>query len=81
MLGHQGVEFSERIRRIRRFCLVGGSISLRVGLEVSKAHARPRLSFSLLPAAHDGELSAASPASVCLCAALLPGLDERELHL
>ena len=75
-LGHQGVEFSEGIRRIRRRGPVGGSVSLRVGFEVPKAHARPSLSLCLLPAGHDGELSATSPASVFLCAALLPGLDE-----
>jgi hypothetical protein len=47
MLSYQGVN-SDRIRsnfdRIR--CgLVGGSVSLGVGLEVSKAHARPSLSL------------------------------------
>ena len=33
-------ELLERIRRIRRGGLVGGSVSLRVGFEVSEVHAR-----------------------------------------
>jgi hypothetical protein len=35
MLSHQGVELFEKIRRIRRCGLSGGSESLGVGFEVS----------------------------------------------
>ena len=35
-------------RRIRRCGLVGGSMSLGVDFEVSKAHAKPRLSLSVI---------------------------------
>ena len=59
---HQGVELSERIRRIRRHgLLVGVSVSLWEGFGVSKAHSRPRLSFCLLPADQVVKLSATSP--------------------
>ena len=37
MLSHQGVELFDRIKRIRRCGLVGGSVSLGVSFEVSKA--------------------------------------------
>lgn len=40
-LSHQGVGFFEKIRRMRRCGPVGGSMSLRMGFEVSKAHVRP----------------------------------------
>ena len=46
MLSHWGVALFERIRRVRRRGLVGGSVSLRVNFDVSKAHARPRFSLS-----------------------------------
>jgi hypothetical protein len=36
------VALFERIRRIRRCGLVGGSVSLRVGFEVSEAQAKPK---------------------------------------
>ena len=45
MLSHQGVELFDG--RIGRYGLVGGSVSLVVGCEISKAHARPRLSLPL----------------------------------
>jgi hypothetical protein len=45
MLSHQGVALFERIRRIRRCGLVGGSVSL--GFEFFKAHARSRGCLSL----------------------------------
>jgi len=49
MLGHQGMELFERIIRIRRCGLVGGSVSLEVDFEVSEAHERPTSpSLSLL---------------------------------
>lgn len=41
MFTHQGVELLERIRRTRSYGLIGGSVALGVGFEVSKAHARP----------------------------------------
>ena len=40
MPSHQGEELFERIRRIRIHGLVGGSMALGVGFEVSKTHAR-----------------------------------------
>ena len=45
MLSHQGVALFEKIKRIRRCGLVGGSVSLGVGFEISKAHAKPRVSL------------------------------------
>jgi hypothetical protein len=47
MLSHQRVALFEKIRRIRRHSLVGGNVSLGVGFEVSKAHAKPRVSLPL----------------------------------
>jgi hypothetical protein len=41
MLSHQGVGLFERVRRNRRCGLVGGSVSLEVDPEFSKALARP----------------------------------------
>jgi hypothetical protein len=41
MFSHQGVALFERIRRIRRFELDGERVSVGVGFEVSKVHARP----------------------------------------
>jgi hypothetical protein len=35
-------QYLRRISRIRRCGLVGGGVSLGLGFEVSKAHARPR---------------------------------------
>ena len=46
MHGHQGVTLFERIKRIKRCGLIGGSVSLREGFEVSKDHAKPTVSFS-----------------------------------
>ena len=46
MLSHQGVALFEKSKRIRRYGLVGGSVSLGVGVEVSKAHAKLRISAS-----------------------------------
>jgi len=37
------------LRRIRRYGLVGGGVSLEVGFEISKAHTRPTLGSSLPP--------------------------------
>lgn len=48
MLSHHGVELFEKISRIRRYSLVGGSKSLEGGFEVPKAHARPSRSQLLL---------------------------------
>lgn len=39
MFIHQGVELFERIRRSRKCGLVGRNVPLRVGFEISKAHA------------------------------------------
>lgn len=39
MLGCQGVELT--MKMIGRYGLVGGGMPLRVGFEISKAHARP----------------------------------------
>jgi hypothetical protein len=71
MLSQQGVELFGGIRRIRRCVLVGVGVALlenmplRVGFEVSKAHARPSFSFCL-PRDQDVVLRA------CLHAAMLP---------
>jgi hypothetical protein len=43
MLGHSGAALFERIRRCG---LIGGSKSLGVNFEISKAHAKSRVSFS-----------------------------------
>ena len=47
MLSHQAVEQFDRIRRIWRSGLIGGSVSLGVGFEALKAHTRPCLSLLL----------------------------------
>ena len=47
MFSHQGVELFERVRKMRRHGLVGGSVSLGVGFEVSEALVKPSLSLSL----------------------------------
>ena len=57
MLINQGVELFERIRRIRRYGLVGGSVSLQVGFKVSKAHARPILCLLAIHINQDVTLS------------------------
>jgi hypothetical protein len=57
MLINQGVELFERIRRIRRYSLVGGSVSLQVGFKVSKAHARPILCLLAIHINQDVTLS------------------------
>ena len=62
MLSHQGVKLFDRIRRVRRHGLLGGSMSLGVGFELSKAHTGPGFFLSLLPANQDVKLSAVSPA-------------------
>lgn len=41
MLSHLGIELFERLRRIRRCGLLGGSVSLEFGFKHSKPHARP----------------------------------------
>ena len=46
MLSHQGVALFERIRRISRG-LIGGSVSLGVHVEVSKAQASPNVALPL----------------------------------
>jgi hypothetical protein len=48
MLSHQGLELFERIRRIKRWDLVGVSVSLGVGFENLKVHVRPSISFCCL---------------------------------
>lgn len=47
MLGPQGAPLNriKRIKRIRRGALVSRSLSLDVGSEVSKIHARPNVSL------------------------------------
>lgn len=47
MLNHQSMGLSDRIRRVRRCGLDVGGVSLGVGLEASKAQARPSLTRSL----------------------------------
>ena len=67
MLSHQGEELFDRIRKIKRCGCVGGSVSLGVGLKVSKAHAKPSVALST---GQDIVLSCCSSAS--LHAATLP---------
>lgn len=55
------------MRRVRRYDFVGGSVSLGVGFEVSKAQARPNDFLSLLPLNADGELSASMSACLLSC--------------
>lgn len=57
----------EKIRRIRKFALVGGSVFTRDELEASKAHIKPGVSLSALN--QDVVLSYCY--SVCLRAAML----------
>ena len=74
MLDLQGVELFDRIRRIRRCGLVGGSVSLGgrgVGFEVSEAYCQPRV-FLFQSMDHDIVLSYCS--SLCLPAAMLPAM-------
>lgn len=52
MLSHQGVAVFERIRRIRSFGLVGGSISLGVGLWVLRKPMTCRLTSFILSFSH-----------------------------
>jgi hypothetical protein len=47
MLSHQGVSLFERIEKIKSCGLVGRSVPLGTGFEVSKAHATPRVSLFL----------------------------------
>jgi hypothetical protein len=63
-------------RRIGRCGLVGRSISLGLGFEISKAQASPSMSLFLLPVDLDVKLSATYPATyhVYLHAAMLPPL-------
>ena len=63
MLSHQGVGPFERIRRIRRYGHVGGSVSLGVGSKLQKPTQGSVTPF--LPMDQSVELSATSPAS-CL---------------
>jgi hypothetical protein len=43
MLSDQRVALLERIKRIKRCGLADGTVSLGMGFEVSKAHAKPRI--------------------------------------
>jgi hypothetical protein len=67
MLSYQRVTLFERIRRIRRCDLVGRSVSLGVGFEVSKALTKPRVS---LP--EDQTVAFSYCSSTCLHATLSP---------
>lgn len=53
MLHHQGVELFDRIRKVRRSGLIGRSVSLVVGLEVSKAQPGSVSWPPALPASHN----------------------------
>jgi hypothetical protein len=46
MLGHWGVALFERLRKMKRFGLVGRSVSLGVGFEVSNVHVKSRVCLS-----------------------------------
>jgi hypothetical protein len=71
MLSHQGVALFERIRRIRRCGLVSRGLSLGVGSEVSKTHARPNVSLS---AYRSGCSSQVLLHHVCLHAAMFSAM-------
>jgi hypothetical protein len=62
MLSHQGVTLSVRIRT-ERCDLAGVNLSPEMGFEVSKVHARLRLS---LPADQDVALCSSSTTAACL---------------
>ena len=66
----RGIELFERIRMIKRCDLVGGSVSLGVGLEVSKASVKPIVSLPL-----DQDVALSYHLSVCLQAAMLPPMS------
>lgn len=68
MLSHQGVVLFKRIRRIRRYGLVGVSVSLGLYFLVSKAHARS----SPLSLPVDKDMTLIYCPSVCLHANMLP---------
>lgn len=57
MLSQQGMALFERCRKCGIVEVDGGNVSPRVGLEVSKAEARPSGSVFLLPVDLDIELS------------------------
>lgn len=63
MLSYHG----ERVRSNRRRDLVGGSVPLGMGFEISKAYARPRIS---LP--RDQGVTLSYCPSACLNATILP---------
>lgn len=63
LLGHQGVALFENIRMCG---LIGGSVSLEVGFEVSKSPFQAQ-TLSLLAVDLDRQLSAPSPASMSTC--------------
>lgn len=55
------------LRRIRRYNLVGGTVSLGVGFGVLKAQSRPNLSPFLLPADPVVELSTTLAPCLSVC--------------
>jgi hypothetical protein len=68
MLSCQQVALFERLRWIRRCGLVGRNVSLGMGFELSKAHAKPRVSLSVM----DQKVALSYCPSACLQAAMLP---------
>lgn len=46
ILPPQGVALFERMRRVKGCGLVKGNVTLGVALEISKAHAKPRVTLS-----------------------------------
>ena len=61
----KGVEPFAKIRRIRRYGLVVESVSLRVGFEVSKTHARHILCHSAYELGYKTSLSPFLPTYCC----------------
>ena len=61
------MELLDRIRRFRRCGLVGGSVSLGMDFEVSKAYARPSLCLS-----PDQDVALGYYSSTCLHTTMLP---------
>lgn len=56
MCCYQGVALFERIKGIRRRGPFGGSVPLQVGVEVSKAHAKPPVSPSAYGSGYSSQL-------------------------
>jgi hypothetical protein len=66
-ISHDRVALFKRIRRIEKYGLVGRSVSLELGFEVSRAPANPRVSLSLLMDHNEALDTVAVSACMPLC--------------